>query len=129
MAEENELVALLAKKNELLRSIRRINHDMSLEAQSIATIAHNAGRDEERFGFEDPDLLNRQTVDSAVLAGKIEELRNIKLVVEQVESGKGRRCVDCSRQITAKRLEAQPYAIRCRSCQKKFEEAKKRKKS
>jgi DnaK suppressor protein len=45
------------------------------------------------------------------------ELTMIEEALERIEKGEYGRCLDCKRQISPERLEALPYAVRCRNCQ------------
>jgi RNA polymerase-binding transcription factor DksA len=51
-------------------------------------------------------------------------LEKKKQLWDEIDDGKYGRCRDCHRQIRPARLQVQPYAIRCRSCQEKLEKIK-----
>ena len=126
---QKELDALTKRRENLLRKVQAVNQDVWDESGSARVLLdHDPEMNLSRY-LDDLDLPNRQAVDSVVLVGKIEELRNIELAIEQVRNGTERRCFDCNLKIPVKRLEARIDAIRCVSCQKKFEESKKLDKS
>ena len=52
---------------------------------------------------------------------KYNELKMIEEALERIDKGEYGRCLDCDRWITPARLEALPYAVRCRDCQAKHE--------
>ncbi len=124
---EERLGALISRSQELLTSIRNSNQRIRVEAASNRMLRHG---EDGSHRLDDQDLVSRQSVDLGVLTAKMEELRNVEIAIQQIKKGKEDHCVDCGRKIPAKRLEAKPDAVRCRSCQEEqeeFEEAKKSK--
>lgn len=49
------------------------------------------------------------------------ELKDIEAALYRMEQGRYGECVDCSETIAIARLQSQPAASRCISCQEKFE--------
>ena len=68
----------------------------------------------------------RAEVRSAEIERDLAELRAIGQARERIEAGSYGECIDCGVQIDAKRLAAQPTALRCIPCQEKFEQAERR---
>jgi RNA polymerase-binding transcription factor DksA len=52
---------------------------------------------------------------------KHNELTMIEDVLESIDKGEYGLCLDCKRWISRARLEAFPFAVRCRDCQAKHE--------
>lgn len=50
-----------------------------------------------------------------------EELSLVKKALDSLDSGTYGECSDCGEEISRKRLEVMPWAVRCLSCQEKFE--------
>jgi DnaK suppressor protein len=50
-----------------------------------------------------------------------EELRQVQIAQERLESGEYGKCVDCGKDIPAARLEAVPEAVRCIEDQARYE--------
>jgi DnaK suppressor protein len=63
----------------------------------------------------------RESTAFSLIEIKHNELAMIEEALERIEKGEYGRCVDCKRWITPARLEALPYAVRCRNCQAKHE--------
>ena len=127
MAQHQErLHVLLSRRRELSTFVQNVNQRIRIGTALNRKIMYCYGKDDDLLcRLEDPDLINSQTVDLAVLASKMGELRNIELVIRRIESGQERHCVDCGRKIPAKRLEARLDTVRCISCQEEEEEARK----
>lgn len=52
----------------------------------------------------------------------LEEMRQIEAARERVHNGLIDSCVDCNDDIGYPRLRAQPFAVRCLDCQKRYEQ-------
>jgi DnaK suppressor protein len=65
--------------------------------------------------------LTRGAVRHAERQRDIEELRAIEAARERLADGSFGQCVDCGVSIPEARLEAQPAAARCITCQERFE--------
>jgi len=63
----------------------------------------------------------RESTAFSLVEIKHNELNMIEEALERIEKGEYGRCRDCRRWITPARLEALPYAVRCRDCQAKHE--------
>ena len=63
----------------------------------------------------------RQSTIYSLIEMKVKEIESIEEALLRIEAGKYGRCRDCSRWIKPARLEVQPFAVRCRSCQEKQE--------
>jgi DnaK suppressor protein len=70
----------------------------------------------------DADL--QQDVSLALIAMSGETLRRIDDAVERFVSGAYGRCSECGGEISQKRLEALPFAVRCRDCEETHEVAR-----
>lgn len=57
----------------------------------------------------------------ALLAMRAETLRGIELALERCKRGQDAECVECGLTIEPARLQALPFAVRCRPCQESLE--------
>ncbi|MFP4085562.1 MAG: TraR/DksA family transcriptional regulator [Desulfobacteraceae bacterium] len=65
----------------------------------------------------------RESTAISLIEVKYDELKNIEKALDRIDSGEYGRCLDCGRWINPARLEALPYAIRCRRCQSAYEKS------
>ena len=56
-------------------------------------------------------------VDYALVALQAETLEHIEDALERLDEGEYGLCLDCGKEIPARRLEALPFAVRCRPCE------------
>lgn len=54
------------------------------------------------------------------------ELREIAAALQRLEDGRYGLCLDCDEPIDARRLQAEPFAVRCAPCQTQREQARRR---
>jgi DnaK suppressor protein len=108
-------------KNDLLERKRQvwseigddIDEDVREEYQELIQVAKDGG---------DRGLAElRQSTVYSLIEMKVKEIESIEEALQRIEAGKYGRCRDCSRWIKPARLEVQPFAVRCRSCQEKRE--------
>jgi len=60
-------------------------------------------------------------LDYALVALEAETLEHIEDALERLHAGEYGFCLDCGKGIPAKRLEALPFAVRCRPCEDAIE--------
>lgn len=60
-------------------------------------------------------------LDFALLSMRAETLRGIELALERCKRGQDTECVECGLAIEPARLQALPFAVRCRPCQEALE--------
>ena len=63
----------------------------------------------------------RESTAFSLIELKHNELTMIEDVLESIDKGEYGLCLDCKRWISRARLEAFPFAVRCRDCQAKHE--------
>ena len=90
-----------------------IDEDVGEEHQELIQTAKDGGD----RGFAE---LRDSTI-FALIKLKVKEVEKIEEAIQRIEKGKYGRCQDCSRWISPARLQVQPFAVRCRSCQEKLE--------
>ncbi len=114
--EELELMKnrLLERKKELLKDIADI---LEKEAKEEYQELIDAMR-------EDGDIAAAELQESTILALaeiKAKEVQQIDEALERIKNGEYGICIDCEDWIPPARLEAMPYALRCKECQERFE--------
>ena len=116
--ENNELEEikkdLLGRKRQLWDEVSDdIDEDVREAHQELIQVAKDGG---------DRGLAElRESTIFSLINLKVEEIETIEEALQRIEAGKYGRCRDCSRWIRAARLQVQPYAVRCRSCQEERE--------
>jgi DnaK suppressor protein len=114
---ENIKKELIERKKQLWDEISDdIDEDVRDEYQELIQVAKDGG---DRGLAE----LKGSTAYSLIKL-KLEEIETIEEALQRVENKKYGRCRDCSRWIRPARLQVQPVAVRCRSCQEKREKLK-----
>ena len=56
-----------------------------------------------------------------IIQMKINMLNKIEYVLEQLEAGEYGKCLRCKFNISAERLQAIPFAVRCKGCEEEYE--------
>jgi DnaK suppressor protein len=59
--------------------------------------------------------------EAAALARDVVELREVESALERMQAGSYGNCTDCAAEIPLPRLQATPWALRCKACQAKAE--------
>lgn len=116
-------------------------HDLEMLRHSLARratelrgqIAEMTGRAEDEpfraIAGEVGDSGDESTASSLIdteraeIGRDIGELRAIEAALTRIDSGKYGQCSDCEAPIDSKRLRAQPTALRCITCQERYEKA------
>jgi len=60
-------------------------------------------------------------VDLAEITRDVQELREVELAMRRLQEGSYGLCLDCEEPIDPARLQSLPSAVRCQSCQQRFE--------
>ena len=71
--------------------------------------------------LERSDINIAEEVEFALLQLKAETLRRIDAALARLEVGDYGRCFECSVEISETRLEALPFAVRCKACEERRE--------
>ena len=105
---------LIKRKKELLEDIAEILEKEAKEEyqELIDTIR------------EEGDIAAAELQESTILAlaeMKAKEVEQIDAALERIENGEYGICIECGGWITPARLEAMPYALRCKKCQERWE--------
>lgn len=102
----------------------------SLERQRTAILRamhdrlKNAGEAGAENTHIDGDMLSDviDDLDYALVALQAETLEHIEDALERLDVGEYGFCLDCGKEIPARRLEVLPFAVRCRPCEQANEE-------
>jgi DnaK suppressor protein len=102
--------ALDARRRELVRDI----HDRLREGRTARP--HVVG---DMGDLSDADI--QEDLDHSLLQMRAETLNRIDDAIARLDDGKYGRCVECDGEIAARRLQALPFAVRCRTCEERRE--------
>jgi DnaK suppressor protein len=72
--------------------------------------------------LDESDASVQGDIDLALLQMRAETVTRIDASLARLQIGKYGRCVECEGAITARRLRAVPFALRCQACEKKREQ-------
>lgn len=109
----NALRLRLAERAQALR--QELRHDRAKLADDVAD-------DSAVFDRKDQaGLMTQTSVDDAEFTRDLEELAAVEAALQRLNAGRFGICQDCAEPMAADRLEAQPWASRCVSCQARFE--------
>lgn len=97
------------RRRELKSKLRSLRETLPAEVLEV--------RDAEEQSVD--DLV--QDMDFALMQMKSETLARIDEALRRLEAGSYGQCGDCGAEISAARLEALPFAERCRTCQERTE--------
>ena len=75
---------------------------------------------------ETSELGIQDDIDVGVIQIKAETLDQINAALRRIDEGRYGRCLECGCEIAEVRLQALPFAIRCRSCEDARESANQR---
>jgi DnaK suppressor protein len=100
---------LAERRHELQGKLRSLRETLPAEVLEV--------RDPEEQSVDD----FVQDVDFALMQMKSETLAKIDEALHRLESGHYGHCADCSAEIPEARLQALPFADRCRACQERTE--------
>lgn len=107
-------VQLAAREAELRAEVRAIDVE---KQESPASVPMSHVDDLGALG----EQRTREAIRHAEQARDIEELRAIATAKARIDKGLYGQCVDCGEDIALARLQAQPAALRCLTCQARYE--------
>lgn len=111
--------AAAAAVRDILRARER-----SLSQEIAATRGATETRGTEVLDQKDEASLRERTeVGDAEVARDVAELREIATALRRLDEGRYGLCMACDEPIDPRRLEAEPFAVRCAACQTKAEAA------
>lgn len=99
----------------------------SLAAEIAATRGANESRGDEVLDQKDEAAQHEfNEVGDAEVARDVGELREIESALRRLEEGRYGLCADCDAAIDPRRLQAEPFAVRCTACQAAAERGRRR---
>lgn len=88
----------------------------------IAALAVSEGRDGEVLDRKDEAALReRGEIGAAEIERDLHELHEIEAALRRLDEGRYGLCLGCDETIDARRLAAEPFAVRCAACQARAE--------
>lgn len=116
-----------ATRNAELRQLLMARRE---QLQGEVQVGIRAGRDgvskDVRDTGEDSDNIHQGDIAFSMLEMRAEMLTRIDEAVARVDAGQYGNCAACGCQIAEPRLRALPFAVRCRTCEDRREQAKRR---
>ena len=100
----------------LLGRRRTMRHELATRIQAVRTTAPK----EISVGSVGDDgwhVDSQDEIDVAVIQMKADALRDLDEALRRLDTGEYGQCVDCHGAISSRRLEAQPFALRCHVCE------------
>lgn len=113
---KQELRQMLVEKRDFL--------DTELRNKTKAIIASGTNQEVQRVvgdSMDNADRINSDYVDSVLTHMKSQILHKLNEAIQRFDEGHYGTCLDCGEHITVKRLEALPFATRCKSCEERRE--------
>ena len=108
---------LIARKSE-------VQDDLQNRIRNVRTDRENEVRDE----LEDSDARSHRDIELALLQIKTETLARIDEALVRLDAGAYGRCFACAGEISATRLRALPFAVRCTKCEERREHGQRQEK-
>jgi len=110
-----------------------LKHMLSERRRELGTEVHTRIRDsrsgqpkEVRDSGEDSDAEHQGDIELSLLQMRAETLHRIDEALLRLDAGKYGTCVACEGEISAPRLRALPFAVRCTACEGRREHARDR---
>jgi DnaK suppressor protein len=116
-------------ENERRQLILRLQRQRFKVATDIAAIRHAAGEQSTQPDGGDAapfPCTSEMDIEMAIAEIAAESVRGIDAALKRLEDGSYGYCAECGGEIGTRRLEAMPFASRCRDCQEHFELARPR---
>ena len=114
-----------SRQGEVRRMLEKMRNDLQSEINAkIREIRHHGTANEaNRISetVESSSVDQDQDLDLDLTQAKDKKLAAIDRALERLTDGKYGYCHECENEIPLKRLEALPFAIRCRDCEKTHE--------
>jgi DnaK suppressor protein len=110
-------------RRQALRSmLEAFRHELGIEVAERLADVRTADDGVPSDILERVERFEEKDRDYAVLELKTETIRRIDAALARLEAGEYGTCAECGGDITERRLEALPFATRCRSCESLMEE-------
>ena len=100
--------------------------ELQQDVQDRIRNGRNGNSKEVRDAGEDSDNLHQRDIEFSVLQMRADALTLIDEALVRLAKGRYGNCVACEGQIAEARLRALPFAVRCRACADRREQAKAR---
>jgi len=124
MASDTLPVTSASSRDETLRLLllderRRLLETTRVRMDDVREGGHDAQEVRDEAEVFEADI--RADLELALLAMQHETLAKIDAALAELDEGTYGRCADCGAEIATRRLQALPFALRCRTCQDRFE--------
>jgi DnaK suppressor protein len=114
-----------AELREMLSTRKRdLQEDLQSRIRGVRTGREHEVRDE----LEHSDARSHRDIELAMLQIKTETLSRIEEALIRLDAGAYGRCFACAAEISATRLRALPFAVRCTKCEERREHGQRQEK-
>jgi DnaK suppressor protein len=103
---------------------RELQDDLQSRIRGVRTDRENEVRDE----LEHSDARSNRDIELALLQIKTETLARVEEALVRLDAGAYGRCFACAAEISATRLRALPFAVRCMKCEERREHGERQEK-
>lgn len=120
------MISNTTRNAELRQLLMARRQQLEGEVQVGIREGRNGTSHDVRDSGEDSDNIHQGDIAFSMLEMRAEMLIRIDEAVARVDAGQYGNCVACRCQIGEARLRALPFAVRCRACEDRREQAKRR---
>lgn len=116
----------LELKQMLLGQLAHLRAEISVRMRAIrdvGTFLEAKRADPEAGSITDLDISSDSDIDLALVRINVATQAKITEAIKRLETGRYGICSDCRQEISAIRLKALPFAVRCKGCEEKREMA------
>jgi len=104
----------------LILTTRR--HDIQLELDGRRRNRRAGRANQGGDDLEHSEADNQGEMALALLHMKVEMVTRIDMALARLDAGQYGSCAECEREISERRLEALPFAVRCQTCEETLEQ-------
>ena len=116
----------IARNANLRQVLSERRRELQEDVQSRIRDGRNNNFLEVRDTGEDSDNVHQNDIGFSLLQMRADMLSHIDEALVRLDAGHYGNCLSCEREIAAPRLRALPFAVRCRECEDRREQAKRR---
>jgi len=120
--EKDDMTVKTARAAALRRILYDRRHAIERDVQSRIRIARTDRLSDVGDDLDHSDAAIQGDIERALIQMRAETLSRIDEALIRLDAGHYGSCFDCGKGISARRLRAQPFAVRCQSCEQRREE-------
>jgi DnaK suppressor protein len=121
VTQEANMTDTSIRKADLKRILSERRREMQNDVQSRIRDGRTGRSIDVRDDLEHSDTDSQGDIALALLQMRAEALARIDEALARLDAGKYGSCFECESEISARRLRALPFAVRCQSCEERRE--------